>query len=447
MKAIKFFYLMLLIFLVASCTKDQFTDQDQLMNSPELLTGNSSPFNLICPQIRIAVVSDLHFMDPSIAPEDPENNLYWQEYVSHDRKIYEFGDPVFREVVMDLKDEKPDILLIAGDLAKDGEVVCHETVRGVLEELEGEGIKVFVVPGNNDIDNPDALSYKTVPPSPSPSCTTEEFASIYVDFGFGEALYRDAYSLSYICQPYDHLWILSIDAADRYATGKIRRINPLTMAWIQDKMIEANESNITVLAMMHYGILEHYTGQNNLEPLVKDFNDVATALNNAGIRLICTGHYHANDIVQSTDVGASLYDIQTGSLVTPPYSYRMMTLDDNFIHIDSRRIHSVSSGGIPGLDFEEYSTVIFTDRIKGFFEYYGPYIQGIYDIPPEQYPLAIPCLTTAYKAYFAGDEKLNPQEMEEIAMLGQSVPNALPLLKSLWKDLAPKDNKIHIKLK
>lgn len=143
----------------------------------------------------------------------------------------------------------------------------------------------------------------------------------------------------------------------------------------------------------------------------------------------------------------TLYDIQTGSLVTPPYSYRMMTLDDNFINVDSRRITRVSTKGITGLDFDEYSTVVFTDRINSFFDFYGSYIGYLYGIPSEQYPLAIPCLTTAYKAYFAGDEKLNPAEREEIARLGQIVPTALPLLNSLWTDLAPKDNKIHIKMK
>jgi len=386
-------------------------------------------------------------MDPTIAPDDPENNPYWQEYVSHDRKIYEFGGPVFREVVQDLKQKKPDVLLVAGDLAKDGEVVCHETLRDALEELEGEGIQVFVVPGNNDIDNPDALTFKTDPPSSIPSSTTEEFASIYEDFGYGEAIYRDAYSLSYICQPYDHLWILSIDAADRYATGNIGIIHPMTLAWIQDKMIEANENNITVLAMMHYGILEHYSGQKFLEPLVKSSSSNALALMDAGVGLIFTGHYHANDIVEFTADGKTLYDIQTGSLVTPPYSYRMMTLDDNFIHIDSRRITSVSSEGIPGLEFDEYSTAVFTERINGFFDYYSGYLQLIYGIPPEDYPLAVPCFTNAYKAYFAGDEELDSEESSKITTLGQSVPTALPLLNSLWTDLPPQDNKIHIKLK
>jgi hypothetical protein len=103
-------------------------------------------------------------------------------------------------------------------------------------------------------------------------------------------------------------------------------------------MVEAHSKNIKVLAMMHYGIVEHYTGKKSLEPLIKSSQANAIALMNAGIRLIFTGHYHANDIVDFTNEGKTLTDIQTGSLVNPLFPYRIMTLDDNFINIDIKRI-------------------------------------------------------------------------------------------------------------
>jgi Calcineurin-like phosphoesterase len=435
------YFLLVMIFLCASCSKDQWFDP------PEVMPGNSSPYNLIQPQIRIAVVSDIHYMDPSIAPDDPVNNPDWQAYVSHDRKIYELSDPIFRKVVSDLMSERPDILLVAGDMAKEGELVCHETVKGLFQQLENEGTQVFVVPGNNDIYNPDAKDWTTDPPSDIASISEEDFISMYGNFGYNEAIYRDPASLSYICQPFDGLWILGIDGIKRSASGTSGAINPLTLAWIQEKMIEANENNIKVLAMMHFGILEHYAGQKNLEPLIKSSGNNAIALMNAGIRLIFTGHYHANDIADFTNDGKKLTDIQTGSLVTPPYSYRLMTLDDNFINIDTKRVTDVGSGGQGEINFQEYSDNIFTSRINGFFTYYGSAVRYVYGIPKVQYPAAVPFFTKAYKAYFAGDEKLDPEEREEIEMLGQSVPSALPLLNSLWTDLQPKDNKIHIKLK
>lgn len=442
MKKLKLFYPFLLIMIYASCTKDQLCDPP-----PWGAGNNNSPYNLIYPQIRIAVISDIHYMDPSIAPDDPENNPAWLAYVSHDRKIYELSDYNFRSVISDLRNERPDILLVPGDMAKEGELVCHETVKGLFQQLENEGIKVFVVPGNNDINNPDAKDWTTDPPSNIPSVSEEEFIEIFGDFGYDEAIYRDEASLSYICQPHDGLWILGIDGVKRSASGTSGAINPLTLAWVQEKMAEANEKNIKVLAMMHFGILEHYSGQKNLEPLIKSSKDNAIALMNAGIRLIFTGHYHANDIAEFMNNCLTLTDIQTGSLVTPPYSYRMMTLDDNFINIDTRRVTADGSVIPNNIDFEEYSGTVFTSRINGFFTYYGSALQYVYGIPADQYQAAVPFFTEAYKAYFAGDEKLYPEEWEKIEILGQSVPSALPLLNSLWTDLQPKDNKIHIKLK
>jgi predicted MPP superfamily phosphohydrolase len=439
----KLFYLLLMIFIAASCAKDHWFDP------PDTLPDYSCKSNLISQHIKIAVVSDIHYMDPRIAPHDPVNNTYWQEYVSHDRKIFELSDPIFRKVVSDLMVEKPDILLITGDLASEGELLCHETVKGFLQKLEKKGIKVFIVPGNNDINNPGTKTYKTDPPSVIPNITADDFKSIYEDFGFDEAIYRDENSLSYICQPYKGLWILGIDANEITSSGR-HAIKAATMDWILGKMTEARENGITLLAMMHYGIIEHYSGQDKQEPLIKNSQGNAIALMNAGLRLIFTGHYHASDIVDFTNEGKTLTDIQTGSLVTPPYSYRIMKLEDDFLKIETRRVTDVRSE-IPGhsghISFQKYSGEIFTSRINSFFMYYKSFLESIYKIPDEQYPLAVPFFTKAYKAYFVGDERLDPAEATKIDALGQRVPSALPFLNSLWTDLPPKDNKLYIKLK
>ncbi len=90
-----------------------------------------------------------------------------------------------------------DIVLVAGDLTKDGEKQCYEKVAAYFTELEDEGKRVFVVPGNHDISNPHSYSF-TNGSSPVLVSTVipEEFAPIYEDFGNGEALYRDPISLS-----------------------------------------------------------------------------------------------------------------------------------------------------------------------------------------------------------------------------------------------------------
>lgn len=251
---------MLLILIVASCAKDQFIDP------PDLLPGNSSQFNLIFPKVKIAVAPDIHYMHPAILPANIEDSPSLMQYLALDRKILELSDAIFRQVLFELIEEGPDILLIPGDLTKDGEKMGHEVVKGLLQDLEDHGIKVYVVPGNNDILNPDAFSFVTEPPVPVENITPDQFTEIYGNFGYNEALYRDENSLSYICQPYEKLWILGIDNC-RYSTDETGRIkvtgaiNPATLEWIEAKMAEARENNIEVLAMMHYGIIEHYAGQ------------------------------------------------------------------------------------------------------------------------------------------------------------------------------------------
>ncbi len=152
MKKLEYF-LLVMIFLCASCAKDQWFDP------PNLLPGNSSQYNLISPQIKIAVVSDIHYLDLSLMPDDPENNPDFQKKMSMDRKLIELSDPIFEKVISELIAEKPDILLITGDLSFEGEKLSHETVSVSLQELENKGIKVYVIPGNNDIDNPEAKDY------------------------------------------------------------------------------------------------------------------------------------------------------------------------------------------------------------------------------------------------------------------------------------------------
>ncbi|NMD03924.1 MAG: hypothetical protein GYA71_11675 [Bacteroidales bacterium] len=445
MKNLRFFYLFLLILFCSSCAKDQWFDAP-----PKGPGNNNSPYNLICPQIKIAVISDIHYTHPDLLPDNIEDSPSLMEYLYKDRKILELSDPIFRNVVSELIREKPDILLIPGDLAKDGEMMNHHVVQGLLQDLENAGIRVFVVPGNNDIINPDAFSFETEPPTAVDNITADQFAEIYGDFGYNDEslLYRDPNSLSYICQPHSNLWILGIDNIKyTFTTEGLKvsgAIKPETMAWIQEKMVEANEKGIKVMAMMHYGILEHYNGQKGIEPLISGQRAIAEALMDAGIKLIFTGHYHANDIVSYEYNGKPLYDIQTGSLVTPPYSYRIMRLDDNFINIDSRRVTDIDEQLPGGVSFQEYSDTEITARINGFFIYYLPRMFGLSEAAATYFA---PYGTSGYKAYFAGDEQIPDEESVKLDALPTAFAPLVNIVRSLWTDLPPKDNKIHIKFK
>jgi len=449
MKNLKFFFLSLMIIVSASCTKDALLDPSGMP------TDDSNSLKSSQAKLKIAVISDIHYMDPALLPYDPETDEAFQMYLAQDPKLIHLSDPILRQTTAELKMEKPDIVLIPGDLTKDGELISHESVITLLHELVNVNMKVFVVPGNHDVNNPEALDFSVSPPVPTTMISAEDFASIYADFGYGNALYRDENSLSYINAVNEKLWILGIDAC-RYAENEDiaivgGTIKPETLAWIQEKMAEANANGITVLAMMHHGILQHYYGQEQLDPgyLVEDWPEMAAAFMQTGIKLVFTGHYHANDISQISVGKNTFSDVETGSLASAPSPYRIMTLDDNFIKIESKRITSIDYTFPAGVDFVTYSNMFLKAHLDGYFTY--GFQQEPYNLPAELAGAIAPFVSNGVIAHYAGDEKIKPDERKKVeALAAQILPEGqmfIDAINSFWTDLPIDDNKAHIKMK
>jgi 3',5'-cyclic AMP phosphodiesterase CpdA len=365
--------------------------------------------------------------------------------------MVELSEPVFLQAVAEIKKEKPDVLLVPGDMAFNGELINHLIVKSKLQELADLGIKVLTVPGNNDINSTDAMIFTGTGATPVSNISPADFVSIYGNFGYNDALYRDIYSLSYIFQLRDDLWILGIDDCIYSPVSKRSgSINPGTMSWILEMMDKAADNGITVLAMMHHGVTEHYSGQNtvNKGDVVNDFNSVSSTLRDAGIKLIFTGHAHANDIVEISGYGNTMFDIQTGSLITPPSPYRIMTLDDNYIKIETKRITEVEYEFQENENFLSYSDSYLSEHLDLFFNYY---LRNFFGVPEDFTTITLPHLRNSIMAHFAGDEKISPEEekgLEELeVLLPDSYDFLVPIINNFWTDLPPNDNKIHIKLK
>ena len=98
--------------------------------------------------IRIVVFSDPHVMAPELLVSEGEA---WTNYISGQRKMVDYSQALFDEMVAKIKDEKkPDLVLITGDLTKDGEQLSHKYVISRLDELRKVGIPTLVIPGNHD---------------------------------------------------------------------------------------------------------------------------------------------------------------------------------------------------------------------------------------------------------------------------------------------------------
>ncbi|MGE0085047.1 MAG: hypothetical protein AB7S75_11575 [Desulfococcaceae bacterium] len=212
------------------------------------------------------------------------------------------------------------------------------------------------------------------------------------------------------------------------------------------------------MAMMHHGLLEHFTGQSHANPgseyVIENWETVSETLAKAGLPLVFTGHFHAQDITSKTwesdGKSYTLTDVETGSLVTYPSPFRKVTryLNDD-IRIESQNITEVSYDTAP-LTFAEYAEDYLESGLYdlAYYSLVLPADQGGYGIPAEQAQLIAPMIADAFKAHYAGNENPSAETLTAVsAFLGSSDPVTVLLgqtLSSLWTDLKPDDREVVI---
>jgi 3',5'-cyclic AMP phosphodiesterase CpdA len=427
------------ILMTSSCRKEYALDGNSQMDKDG--HGNKE-------QLKIAVISDIHYMAHSLLKNNAESGAAFQAYLDQDPKLIEFSDPIFRQCISQVLSEKPDMLLIPGDLTKDGEKVSHQDLLKLLKQFDNAHVKVFVVPGNHDVNNPESVQYDGDKAAPIASISASDFASYYSRYGYSNSISRDPHSLSYVAEAFPGLWIMGLDACEYENNKNIAivggRIKPETKKWALTWIAEAKKQHKVLFGMMHHGIIEHYAGQNQLDPgyVIDDYETIADEFIAAGLRIIFTGHYHANDITSRTYGDKILYDIETGSMVTAPVPFRIITMGGKTMDITTKYVKNITAALPGGLGFPEYSNLFLSDHLDGYIGY--ALSNPPYSLPPELVGMGAPLLRNGFMAHYAGDEKISSSEQLQVGAFGEIVPPLGSALNSLWTDLAPADNNLQL---
>lgn len=447
----KIFAILLSTLLIVSLAACSATSKEQdfkyKMDSSVASLLENAP--VAYPSTNFIVFSDVHIFAPELG-----TGAVLDEYLSEDRKLLRESTKIMDSTLDSIKNEAADFVVITGDLTKDGERVGHELMASYLKKIESSGKQVYVVPGNHDILNPHAVRYQGDTSTPVPSITPEQFSEIYGDFGFKEALYRDTDSLSYVVEPKPGLWLLALDSC-RYKENPGKE-DPVTdgafstgtLAWIEDMLINARQHNKTIIVSMHHNVAEHYKGQEKYfgEYIVDNYIEVERLFSAYNVRMVFTGHYHAQDITMVRFPGENnfLLDIETGSLVTYPCPYRMVEITA----AQELIIHSEKVTEIDGVEnFQEYAKNYVENGIVNIatntIEDYG--------VKSTAAEILAKQVGAAFSAHYAGDEKLSPGQIV-LSSKGTGVMGWVVvfvrrgMIKSLWQDLPPSDNNLNISL-
>lgn len=403
--------------------------------------------------LKMIVISDTHVMEPSLVKKDGEALT---NYIDHDRKMLKDSPALMEEATRRILERHPQVVLVCGDLTKDGETVSHHFLCDrYLSRIRKAGIKVFVVPGNHDVNNPHAVAFYGDKTKRVPSPKADEFARIYNDYGYGDAIARDEHSLSYVARLSDKVRLLALDAC-KYEENDFNkdscvtagRLKPETLTFIERQAADARANGCTLLAMMHHGVVQHWKYQEKAmsEYLVDDWRKVASLLEKAGIRVVFTGHFHAQDIA----VRGKLYDVETGSLVSYPSPMRYVTLQGNTMTIKTNLLSGKGVHLPAGENLQQYA--------KGFAT------EGVHSVVGSMLPAKLPqelrtrmCdeIAKGYVAHLAGDEQLSEAQEAEIKSVAHDIKKYSwkysimfkVLTNSLFTDLKPQDNNITLTLK
>ena len=307
----------------------------------------------ITTELRMSILSDTHLYSSTLGTTGNAFN----NYINNDRKMIKESEQILDSALTTIQADPSDVVLITGDLTKDGEKFNHQLMAEKLQALEDAGKKVYVINGNHDISNADAYSYNGDDKTRVDTISPSDFKTIYKNFGYDEAIAQDSSSLSYVVEPIPGYRIIAIDScvyngdASNPHQETRGEIKASTLAWAKAQIKEARVQGKQIVGMMHHGLVPHVSIQPTMfsEYLISGFKDISNQLVDSGLAVIFTGHFHSQDIsVAVSPAGNKIYDIETGSTVTYPVPIRNVVLSGNTLQVTSQKVGTVS--GISNFD-------------------------------------------------------------------------------------------------
>lgn len=271
-------------------------------------------------QTKIMVVSDTHFLSHTLYEADTPS---FQEVVARGAgKATQYSSELLEGLLAEARHQRPDLLLLTGDLTFNGEAVSHRELAEAMRSLQAEGIRVAVLPGNHDINNENAVRFTDEGIEWVDAVDSAAFRSIWQGM-LPEELPGPA--LSGVVKVNDRLWLALGDYS--VYEDRIEAHGVATEAhecWIADVMASAAEAGAQVVSASHQTLLRH-TEYSSHTFRVIDGENIVRILEEGGCRLNLCGHMHIQHIL----AGEGLTDIATGSFCVSPHRYGIVTLEDD----------------------------------------------------------------------------------------------------------------------
>ncbi len=315
--------------------------------------------------LKLQFITDLHYYSRKNGTEGKA----YERAESKSQKLIKDSDLAIKAGFdMLCEDTSTDIIVLAGDTTKDGEITSHEEFIEMLYDLKKRGKRVYVITATHDFrtegytkgyDGDNEIQVPTV-------ADRHDLWDMYYDFGPSEAIATFKEGLSYVVQlaPGYRLFALNDDTNEKPEGERGSGYSDECMAWIMEQLEDAHKNDQFVVAMTHhpmvspspfYSIIGSGDMQRNHETTREIFAD-------NGLQVMLTGHTHVHDIGYiTTPKGNRFYDIACGAMIGCPPAMRNITLDPKNAKVE---VETILIKEVPGLDTQGKP---FDEYMKGFF--------------------------------------------------------------------------------
>ena len=361
--------------------------------------------------LRLAVATDIHFLPRSIVRE---GEAFTNAYAAGDGKMIQYIPELLDVLIQELLADPPEAVLLTGDLTLNGERVGHMELAKKLRPLREAGIRVLVIPGNHDIQNAFASGYNRDKTYSVRTVTAEEFAEIYEEYGYGQAISRDTASLSYSCALSEDLWIVMLDTNKYQRDGRLTlpensgQLLPETLRWLEEQLQAAQKEGVEVITATHHSLLDQSRLTNGYT--LDNAQEVLALYQEYGVRVNFSGHVHIQNIAVTDLGGNPFYDIASSSYAVYTNQYgRAEYLPGESLSYHTQEADVESWAALVGsqnpelLDFEDFSYQFFYDI--SYWRSYGNLYQilSMEDVDLELMAQTMAILNPAYFSGYAAD--------------------------------------------
>lgn len=272
----------------------------------------------------LIVATDLHYIAPALTDH---GSFFTALTEGGDGKLMRYIEEITDAFLDEAAAQKPEAVLLTGDLTFNGALLSHAALAEKLRALEAAGTRVLVLPGNHDLENPSAASFSGDGYTHVPSATAADFRQIYADFGYDEALSLDADSLSYIVEFGDGTRLLMLDFNTPHDPCGV---SDKTLKWIEDQLADAKRAGQRILAAGHQNLFQQSMFRNGY--VIQNTERLAALFREYSVPLYLSGHLH----IQHWKTEQGLTEIATSALSVSPCQYGILDVRGDRLRYETK---------------------------------------------------------------------------------------------------------------